>query len=61
MRLVSHLYTRDYGGFWSYNERIGVETLWCRTIFVLDKDGNVASWKHDGNNCVASPLKQENR
>ncbi len=51
----SHLYTRDYGGFFSYNERIGVETLWCKTIFVIDQNGKVASWKHDGNDCVAYP------
>jgi hypothetical protein len=54
----SHLITRDYGGFFSHNERIGVETLWCKTIFVIGSNGKVSSWKHDGNDCTAYPEKQ---
>ncbi len=31
--------------------------LWCRTSFVLDQDGIITSWSHEGNDCKASPAK----
>jgi hypothetical protein len=31
--------------------------LWCKTRFVLDQDGIITSWNHEGNDCKASPAK----
>ena len=33
------------------------KVLWCRTSFVLDQDGTITSWSHEGNDCKASPAK----
>ena len=27
--------------------------LYCKTSFLIDKSGKVASWHHEGNNCVS--------
>ena len=38
-------------------DKFEVDTLWCKTIFVLDQKGMILSWKHDGNDCRALPLE----
>jgi hypothetical protein len=53
----SHNVQYDASYFNAKNENIQVETLWCRTIFVVDKNGIITSWKHTGNDCVAYPQK----
>ncbi|HNX82221.1 MAG TPA: hypothetical protein PKL77_08765 [Candidatus Omnitrophota bacterium] len=37
-------------------ERMPVEKykFFCKTSFIIDTDGKVQSWHHEGNNCVAN-------
>jgi len=47
-----HMYDyEEYGGY-------QVDTLWCRTIFILDPKGIISSWKHEGNDCRSLPPKK---